>query len=144
MSEEQNQLPELCPYCGSELDVIEPCDDPTILSEFGKRCRHCGWSVVGTYSSPLLNDNTCYTVFVCKDEKPSKDLLQFLSRNLQLGLLDVKRMVLSGDVIVSKGSALEAYRVQQQLSAMNLSYYVIPAFAHAVSAKQIGDTGVLG
>lgn len=103
MPEEQDQLPELCPYCGSELDVIEPCDDPTILSEFGKRCRHCGWSVVSTYSSPLLNDNTCYTVFVCNDEKPSRDLLQFLSRNLQLGLLGVKRMVASRVLLYLRG-----------------------------------------
>jgi uncharacterized protein YbaR (Trm112 family) len=125
-----DRLTSACPRCKTKLEPIEPDTDPTVLSQTGWACPQCGWSVVATFIPPLLADEARYDIVVHQTHDPSTVLLKTLAKHLAVGLLQAKQTIQETDVCLFNGSALDVYRLRQELQALGVDCVISPEFPY--------------
>ncbi len=78
------------PDCGSELeDFVEG-------SSMGQRCPSCGWSLVTTFTPPILEDERDYTISLLPGNEASPGALRAVSWVLGCNYVAAKAMLLEG------------------------------------------------
>ena len=100
-----------CPDCGSELeDFVEG-------SSMGQRCPSCGWSLVTTFTPPILVDERDYIISLLPGNETSPGALRAVSRLLGCNYVAAKRALAEG----ARGNSSPGERLRFSRSASNLS-----------------------
>lgn len=120
---EQDVADGLCPECGANLvSFIEG-------SSMGSRCPACGWSVVATYTPPILEDEREYTISIMSGT-PTKEVLEAVSRIAICNYVEAKQLVDCAPTTLFVGRATEVLARKNELEDVGVPIEVQPDFPY--------------
>ncbi len=122
-----------CPDCGSELeDFVEG-------SSMGQRCPSCGWSLVTTFTPPILEDESVYTISLLPGNEASAGALRAVSRMAGCNYVAAKRVLLEGPWELFAGRASEVLEKWVELEHAGVAVEITPEFPYGQDGKPLSD-----
>lgn len=113
-----------CPNCGAILeDFIEG-------SNMGQRCPSCGWSLVTTYTPPILEDDNEYTITLLAGNDATPAALKAISSLVGVNYVTAKRMVLQAPTTLFVGHAVDILGRRDALRRAGVQIAINPEFPY--------------
>ncbi|MDO4539110.1 MAG: hypothetical protein Q4B54_13180 [Coriobacteriales bacterium] len=113
-------MSECCPDCGAALeDFVEG-------SSMGQRCPGCGWSLVTTYTPPILEDEREYTITLLAGNDVTPAVLKAISRVRGCNYLAARRLVLNAPKALFSGRAADVLSHRLMLEDAGVMVAVTP------------------
>lgn len=123
-------MSDYCPDCGTVLeDFIEG-------SSMGQRCPSCGWSLVTTYTPPILEDYGEYTITLLAGNDASPATLKAVSRLMGCNYITARKLVLDAPKTLFVGCAYDILERKTMLENAGVLIAISPEFPY-------GDDGQL-
>ena len=111
---------ERCTQCGGELISRQEG------SVQGLFCDSCGWSVVTTYISPMLLDETLYEVRAMGGDFHNDAHIKAVAEVSGRNFLGARKLLQESEPLVYKGHAPDVARVEAILTAAGLGVRIRP------------------
>lgn len=122
-----------CPDCGSALeDFVEG-------SSMGQRCPSCGWSLVTTFTPPILEDERDYTISLLAGNEASRGALRAVSRAAGRNYVAANGMLLGGPRELLTGHSAEVLERWVELERAGVAVEIAPKFPYDRAGKLISD-----
>ena len=120
----QDSAESICPECGASLEgFVEG-------SSMGQRCTACGWSVVTTYTPPIMEDEREYAIILMPGETPTREALRAISRLAMCNYGEAKRLTENEPTTLFVGRATEVLARKNELEDMGVPIEVRPDFPY--------------
>ena len=129
-SQTRDGLPTVCPVCASQLIDVEPDSNPAVLSQTGRRCEVCGWSVIGTHVPAMLADTATYSLVLNRTETPQPAQLRLVHQRLGIGLAEAKTLITEKDVVLFEGTAAEIHKHREAIVDAGFGFHIKPDFPY--------------
>lgn len=114
----------ICPECGTDLEgFIEG-------SSMGSRCPACGWSVVTTFATPILEDEQEYTIILIPGGTPTREALKTISLIAMCNYVAAREMMASAPTTLFEGRATEVLARKNELEDAGVPIEVQPDFPY--------------
>ena len=114
-----------CPDCDTILeDFIEG-------SSMGQRCPNCGWSLVTTYTPPILEDNREYAITLLAGNDVSPAVLKAISRLMGCNYITARRLVLEAPKVLFAGHASDILEWRTALESIGVLIAITPEFPYS-------------
>ena len=124
VSDEENAIPDvaggICPECGAGLKGFVES------SSMGSRCPKCGWSVVTTYTPPILEDERKYTIFIMPGGNPTKEALRAVSHIAMCNYIAARKLMANAPTALFSGHATEVLAHKNELEGAGVPIDVRP------------------
>lgn len=113
-----------CPNCDAILeDFIEG-------SSMGQRCPSCGWSLVTTYTPPILEDDREYTITLLAGNDASPATLKAVSRLMGCNYITARKLVLEAPMALFVGRATDILEQKAALEGAGVLIAITPEFPY--------------
>lgn len=113
-----------CPNCDTILeDFIEG-------SSMGQRCPSCGWSLVTTYTPPILEDDREYTITILASNSTDPATLKTISRLVGCNYIAARRLVLDAPKALFVGCASDVLERKAILESAGVLVSISPEFPY--------------
>lgn len=113
-----------CPDCGTVLeDFIEG-------SSIGQRCPSCGWSLVTTYTPPILEDDREYTITLLAGNDASPATLKTISHLVGCNYIAARGLVLDAPKALFVGRASDVLERNSILESAGVLVSISPEFPY--------------
>lgn len=117
-------MSDYCPDCGTILeDFIEE-------SSMGQRCPSCGWSLVTTYTPPILEDDCEYTITLLASNGADPAKLKTISRLVGCNYIAARRLVLDAPKVLFVGCASDVLARKEILESTGILVSISPEFPY--------------
>ena len=125
-----------CPNCGFRLeDFVEG-------SSMGQRCPSYGWSLVTTFTPPILEDARKYTIVLLAGNDASPRVLRAVSRVLWRNYVFAKRVLAEAPSELFTGRATEVLQKWVELERVGVAVEITPEFPFGRDGKPLSDAKV--
>ena len=114
----------LCEKCGNAMVPI----DSNI--PIGMTCPNCGWGWATTYSDPIIDDETVYTITLVEGNSASTDTLRILSNTLSVNFLAAKKLIETAPCEVLSDRAQKIKEVRDLFKAQSILIKITPDFPY--------------
>lgn len=126
-----------CPDCDTVLeDFIEG-------SSMGQRCPNCGWSLVTTYTPPVLEDDREYTITLLAGNDASLVALKAISHLMGCNYITARKLVLEAPSTLFVGRAADILERRTALESTGVLIAITPEFPYSEDG-QLLDGAVIG
>lgn len=124
----------VCEQCGSLMESRREG------MSAGLYCTNCDWSVVTTYSPPILLDETLYKISILNGDAHNKQHIKTVAQIVNVNFLAARKLLQQqSPLIVLIGIAKEVVKVQEVLSMAGLVYEIIPNFPWQLDQKMLEE-----
>lgn len=122
-----------CPHCDTILeDFIEG-------STMGQRCPNCGWSLVTTYTPPILEDNREYAITLLAGNDVSPAVLKAISRLMGCNYITARRLVLEAPKVLFAGHASDILEWKTALESAGVLIGITPEYPYDQDGQPHSD-----
>ena len=126
-------MSDYCPDCGIKLeDFLEG-------SSMGQRCPSCGWSLVTTFTPPILEDEGEYTIALLADNETSPRVLKAVSRIMGCNYIAAKKLILEAPLELFTGHAPDVLERKLMLESAGVLIGITPEFPYEQDGRQPPD-----
>ena len=125
-------FPNHCLKCGGEVTIAR---EATYLTA---TCDDCGEIAIATYTDPIDEDSTKYTLVAQGASKASPEALKMLSKIAGLNYLQLKAQLESGSMTVCEGLAREIAEKAEMLQGTGIHYTILPDFPYSIPFEEAG------
>ena len=92
----------------------------------GRRCPTCGWSVVTTYTPPILEDERKYTIFIMPGGTPTKEALRAVSHIAMCNYIAARKLMANAPTALFSRRATEVLAHKNELEGAGVPIDVRP------------------
>ena len=96
----------------------------------GQRCPCCGWSLVTTFTPPILEDERDYTISLLPGNESNLGALRAVSQVLGCNYVAAKKMLLEGTRELFTGRTLEVLEKWVELEHAGVAVEITPEFPY--------------
>ena len=122
-----------CPDCDTILeDFIEG-------SSMGQRCPNCGWSLVTTYTPPILEDDCEYTIVLLAGNDSTPVVLKAISRLVGCNFIAARNLVLDAPKALFVGHASDVLEWKTALESAGVLVSTSPEFPYDQEGNPLHD-----
>ena len=126
-------MSDYCPDCGTKLvDFLEG-------SSMGQRCPSCGWSLVTTFTPPILEDENAYTISILADNETSPRILKAVSRIMGCNYIAAKELILEAPLELFTGQAPDVLERKLKLESAGVLIGITPEFPYNQDGQPMAD-----
>ena len=134
----QDSAESICPECGASLEgFVEG-------SSMGQRCTACGWSVVTTYTPPIMEDERGYTIVLVPGGAASGEALRAVSRIAMCNFVEARRLIAGAPIELFTGFAAEVLTHKNNLEAAGVPIEVHPNFPYDEDGRLANEVRLNG
>lgn len=93
------------------------------------KCPSCGWGIATTYYSPMVDDDTSYTISIHSSNKADIEKIRVLADVMNCNFLEARKHLQAGTLIPDQ-SAVSVCGILKRLYACGIAYSVSPDFLY--------------
>lgn len=114
----------ICEKCGAEMKPIDP------RINCGMTCPQCGWGWATSPYSPMLEDETDYSVTLLAGNSKSEDVIKVISHITGQNYLSARKMIDTAPVKIISGRANQIKDYIKELDFASIQYETDPEFPY--------------
>ena len=114
----------MCPKCGAEVEETISGSSLTLT------CSDCGWRVARSWTEPINEDETVYTLRLITGNKASKETLSAVSKIAGCNFLAAKDLIENPCKPLLKCKAPAMKKHVEALSEADVNFAIIPDFPY--------------
>lgn len=114
----------LCEKCGHEMLPLSEA------RPVGMTCPNCGWGWATTYTEPIYEDMTEYSVIVKENNPVSKEYLRTISDFLGCNFIEAKKLLEKAPTEIFSGKAYEVKKKIAPLVKIGINLSIVPDYPY--------------
>lgn len=117
-------MSEKCPKCGH--DLIKKIVGSSVII----KCSNCDYNVATTYSDPINEDETDYSIILERGNSLDISVLKCISKILNSNYIKAKEIINNAPISIYHGSAEDVLIKKRFLDENKIRYNITPSFPY--------------